>query len=147
MPANALASQPLRSRLWPKAADAVLKPAKSTSLWCPAMVRRALPLLLTALSILPPCWLARRGLLGLLPLPARADVIRLQQRPLPKAYRDSVVPAAQALKEALEAEETAGDAFIGAEAEKTLGHSSFTIARGIRSGLLLERSSRTFRGF
>lgn len=126
----------------------MLKPAKSTSPWCPAMVRRALPLLLTVLSILPPCWLARRGLLGLLlPLPARADVIRLQQRPLPKAYRDSVVPAAQALKEALEAEETAGDAFIGAEAEKTLGHSSFTIARGIRSGLLLERSSRTFRGF
>ena len=49
-----------------------------------------------------------------------ADVIRLQQAPLPKAYRDSVVPTAQALKEALEAEETAGDSFIGEEAEKLL---------------------------
>ena len=47
-------------------------------------------------------------------------MIRLQQAPLPQAYRDSVVPTAQALKEALEAEESVGDAFIGEEAEKTL---------------------------
>lgn len=53
---------------------------------------------------------------------ALADVIRLQQAPLPKEYRDSLVPAAQALKEALEAEESVGDAFIGEEAEKTLSH-------------------------
>eukprot|EP00913_Durusdinium_trenchii_P023627 g22199.t1 len=69
--------------------------------------------------------LGRRGLLGacvmgLDQLPAAADVIRLQQAPLPQAYRDSVVPTAQALKEALEAEESVGDAFIGEEAEKTL---------------------------
>lgn len=49
-----------------------------------------------------------------------ADVLRLQQAPLPKAYRDALVPAAQALKEALEAEEAVGDSFIGEEAEKNL---------------------------
>lgn len=51
---------------------------------------------------------------------AMADVLRLQQAPLPKAYRDALVPAAQALKEALEAEEAVGDSFIGEEAEKNL---------------------------
>ena len=47
-------------------------------------------------------------------------MIRLQQAPIPKEFRDAVVPAAQALKDALEAEETVGDSFIGEEAEKTL---------------------------
>eukprot|EP00438_Fugacium_kawagutii_P009416 Skav202027 [mRNA] locus=scaffold1138:173634:175645:+ [translate_table: standard] len=92
-------------------------------------VRRALRWALLTLAALVlaqnTAWLqlSRRGVLPMLalPLPAVADVIRLQQAPLPKAYRDLLVPAAQALKEALEAEESVGDSFIGEEAEKTLG--------------------------
>ncbi|CAL1154112.1 unnamed protein product [Cladocopium goreaui] len=81
-------------------------------------------LLALTLTFWSRAWVASRrgvvhGMLAL-PLPALADVIRLQQAPLPKEYRDSLVPAAQALKEALEAEESVGDAFIGEEAEKTL---------------------------
>ncbi|CAK9115551.1 PH domain-containing protein [Durusdinium trenchii] len=87
--------------------------------------------------------LGRRGLLGacvmgLDQLPAAADVIRLQQAPLPQAYRDSVVPTAQALKEALEAEESVGDAFIGEEAEKTLS------ALEQKAGQLVQRYGETY---
>eukprot|EP00435_Cladocopium_sp_Y103_P052610 s1077_g16.t1 len=84
----------------------------------------ALAVVVTTVTPWSTAWLpSRRGVLHgmlVLPLPALADVIRLQQAPLPKEYRDSLVPAAQALKEALEAEESVGDAFIGEEAEKTL---------------------------
>eukprot|EP00434_Breviolum_minutum_P040619 symbB.v1.2.036100.t1/scaffold5010.1/size60825/2 len=89
-----------------------------------AMVRASRWALLSILLALasPMAWLGRRGVVGVMifPLPAMADVLRLQQAPLPKAYRDALVPAAQALKEALEAEEAVGDSFIGEEAEKNL---------------------------
>ncbi|CAJ1330208.1 unnamed protein product [Effrenium voratum] len=88
--------------------------------------RPAVCLLVLGIWCTAPAWsnLPRRTLFGALPVlvaqTARADVITLQQAPLPKAFRDSVVPAAQALKEALEAEEAVGDSFIGEEAEKKL---------------------------
>eukprot|EP00930_Biecheleria_cincta_P017428 TRINITY_DN13869_c0_g1_i2.p1 TRINITY_DN13869_c0_g1~~TRINITY_DN13869_c0_g1_i2.p1 ORF type:complete len:198 (-),score=46.09 TRINITY_DN13869_c0_g1_i2:55-648(-) len=51
---------------------------------------------------------------------AGAEVVRMTNSPLPKAYRDAVVAAAEALKDALDAEETAGNAYISQAAEAQL---------------------------
>ena len=56
----------------------------------------------------------------LVPFQSNADVIRLVREPLPKAFSESAIAAAKALKEALEAEEAVGDSFIGPEQEAKL---------------------------
>eukprot|EP00440_Ansanella_granifera_P028741 gb/GFBE01031219.1/.p1 GENE.gb/GFBE01031219.1/~~gb/GFBE01031219.1/.p1 ORF type:complete len:146 (+),score=41.87 gb/GFBE01031219.1/:1-438(+) len=64
---------------------------------------------------------------------ATAEIMRMKLLPLPKAYSESVIAAAKALKDALQAEEEAGDSFIGPEAEAKLAAKEQLAGKLIRS--------------
>ncbi|CAE8610779.1 unnamed protein product [Polarella glacialis] len=67
-------------------------------------------------------------------LPANAEITkRMKLVPLPKAYRDALVAAASALKEALLAEEAAGDSFMAPEAEASLAKKEAEAGRLLRA--------------